>query len=70
LDWVYLKEEERENREGMGFGVTRKGAGDLLLNDHLLHPPQFRKEGGRRLWGGRPAAIASEPGHDSGRDVG
>jgi hypothetical protein len=29
------------------------------------------REGGRRqLWGGRPAAIAGEPGHRSGQEVG
>jgi hypothetical protein len=26
--------------------------------------------GGRQLWGGRPAAIAGEPGHRSGQAVG
>jgi hypothetical protein len=64
-----LKEEERErgNREGRGFGVTRKGEGGLLLNDHLLPPPRFRIEERK---GGSGAAIADEPGHGSSRDVG
>jgi hypothetical protein len=38
-----------------------------LLNDHLLPPPRFRTE---KRKGGSGAAIADEPGHGSGRDVG
>jgi hypothetical protein len=29
-----------------------------------------QRRAGRQLWGGRPAAIAGEPGHGSGREVG
>jgi hypothetical protein len=55
----------------LGGGKKEKGQGvfgKTALSFPFLGPEQRR--GREALWGGRPAAIAGEPGHCSGQEVG
>jgi hypothetical protein len=62
---------ERIGKGGLGGGKRRKVRGFLAKPPFPSPSSVQNREGGRkRLWGGRPAAIAGEPGHRSGQAVG
>jgi hypothetical protein len=66
-----LRERERENRKRGSVGGKEEGQGvfgKTALSFPFLGPEQRRGE--RQLWGDRPAAIAGEPSHRSGQEVG
>jgi hypothetical protein len=52
-------------------GGKRRKVRGVLAKPPFPSPSSVQnREGGRQLWGGRPAAIAGEPGHCSGREAG
>jgi hypothetical protein len=70
-DTVYLKE-RRERIEKGGTRWKKEEVQGVFNQTTISFLPldSEQRRGRRRLGGGRPAAIAGEPDHGGGRDVG